>query len=349
MTTRENSRARLLVRIAVAAGVALLALAATASADPPPAAVGTTAHGFLVERGVLTSIDHPAATTAPATPNGQAGTATLGINDRGQILGLYEARDGVVHHFVLDRKGRFTDIPAPRTRPPGQSDELVDINNRGEIVGFYNDDQGATTTGFLRTRRGRFVNIDVPGSQVTGPLKINDRGQVAGISVDGDGALHGFVRTGQRYETIDVPDAVATAVLGINDRGQTVGSWIDADGSYHGFVRDRDGTVTTLPQAPGSNPAGGGTQPTSINDRGQIVGLVDDAQGGSRAFRYEHGRYTLFDGTPRAAYTRASDINNKGEIVGDYGTTSTPSSWPAQRAGRRSGVPPTGFEPVLRP
>jgi hypothetical protein len=39
-----------------------------------------------------------------------------------------------------------------------------------------------------------------------------------------------------------------------------VGSYIDADGAYHGFVRDRRGAVTTLPEAPGADPASGGTQ-----------------------------------------------------------------------------------------
>jgi hypothetical protein len=51
-------------------------------------------------------------------------------------------------------------------RAAGDFDEYVDINKSGEIVGFYNDDHGFTTTGFLRSRRGRFANIDVPDSLV---------------------------------------------------------------------------------------------------------------------------------------------------------------------------------------
>ncbi len=66
-----------------------------------------------------------------------------------------------LRHFVRDRKGRFTTL----VDPPGGSDvdEYVDINNRGEIVGFYNDDEGVTTTAFLRTRKGGF-----PGAELTG-------------------------------------------------------------------------------------------------------------------------------------------------------------------------------------
>jgi uncharacterized membrane protein len=315
---------------AVAAAVALVVGATPAPADPPPAAAGTTSHGFLAKRALFSAIDHPRATTVPATPNGQAGTATTGINDRGEILGVYEGRDRVVRHFVRDKRGRFTAINEPRLLAAGQFDEFVDINNRGEIVGFYNDDQGFTTTGFLRTRRGRFVDIKVPGSQVTGPLKLNDRGQVVGIYLDAEaepnpdgtipaGVLHGFVWDDGDYETTDVPGAAATFPTGINNRGQMVGSYIDADGAYHGFVRDRRGAVTTLPEAPGADPASGGTQPASLNARGQIVGLAYDAQGGSRAFLLERGRFTMIDG-PEAVYTRALDINNSGQIVGDYGT-----------------------------
>jgi hypothetical protein len=102
-----------------------------ASADPPPAAAGTTNHGFLARSGVFGAIDHPGATTVPASPNGQAGTATTGINDRGEILCVYEGRDRVIRHFVRDRRGRFTGIAEACSLPPGRFGEFVDVNNRG--------------------------------------------------------------------------------------------------------------------------------------------------------------------------------------------------------------------------
>ena len=330
--------------------VAALGAATPASADPPPAAAGTTAHGFLLKRGALMPIDHPDATTIPATPTGQAGTATAGINDRGEILGLYEGPDRVVRHFLLNRRGRFTEIDDPPDGPDGTAfDEINDINNRGEMVGWYNDDQGSVTTGFLRTRTGRFKSINVPDSQGTGPFRINDRRQVVGIYIDGDAQpepggilpVHGFLWDAGEFETIDVAGAAATLILGINNRGQMVGSWIDKRGGYHGFLRDRNGTVTTLPDVPGAEPTAGGTQPSSINDRGRITGLAYDAQGGSRAFVYKRGRYTLFEGTRDATYTRAVDINNRGRIVGDYGTQlPTADSEARARHDLLGGLPP---------
>jgi uncharacterized membrane protein len=341
------SRSRRIALSAVALIAAVLALgAAQASADVPPAGLGTTSHGFLGKNGVLITIDHPDAATIPRSPDTQTGTGTLGINDRGRTVGVYESRDRVIRHFVRDRRGRFKVI----ADPPGTSGdrlsyETIDINNRGEIVGFYNDDADLTTSGFLRTRKGRFVDVNVPGAMATGPFKINDRRQVVGIYVDGESAVHGFLWDHGDFTTIDVPGAAATAVYGINNRGQMVGFYVDADGAYHGFVRSRSGAVTTIPDAPGADPASGGTQATSINERGQIVGLGYDTQGGSRAFLFERGHFRPIDG-PNAAYTRAMDVNNRGQIVGDYGTR--PPVRLTERAAQDAGADALRQRPRLR-
>jgi uncharacterized membrane protein len=327
-----------------AALVAALLAAIPASADPPPAGAGTTSHGFLAARGASSTIDHPDAATVPRTPDGQTGTGTLGINDRGEILGVYEGRDRVIRHFVRDRKGRYTILAdPPGTRGDRLSYETLDVNNRGEIVGFYNDDDGFTTTGFLRNRKGRFTDINVPGALVTGPFRINDRRQVVGIYADAGGAVHGFLWEHGEFATIDVPGATATGVLGINNRGQMVGFYVDSGGAYHGFLRERRGAITTLPDAPGTDPAKGGTQPASINDRGRIVGLGYDSRGGSRAFLLKRGRFTLLDGADDAAYTRALDINNRDQFLGDYGTRP-----PGRASARRSEPDVTGGLTWLR-
>jgi probable HAF family extracellular repeat protein len=325
MTNRSRMYRRALAALAAAVLAALVAM--PASADTPPAGDSSILHGFLAEDGVVRAIDHPNATTFSDEPGGQAGTVTSGINDHGDILGSYEdRRDRVVHHFVLDKRGRYTEIENPPDGPDGAAyDEPIDINNRGEIVGWYNDQDGLETSGFLRTRKGRYVDIRVPGSERTAPFKINDRREVVGLYEDEAGKIRGFLWDGRDYETIDVAGATLTWPTGINNRGQVVGFYVDAADVAHGFVRDRGGRVTALPDAPGGDPRRGGTVPASINDHGQIVGGVNDARGSSRAFLYERGRYTLFDGAGDATYTRALDLNDKGEIVGDYGTPQAPT------------------------
>jgi hypothetical protein len=81
MTSLRFTRSAIAAVIAVTFTLLALALLSSASADPPSAAAGTTSHGFLAKRGVLIPIDHPRATTDPVVPQGQAGTATTGIND----------------------------------------------------------------------------------------------------------------------------------------------------------------------------------------------------------------------------------------------------------------------------
>jgi probable HAF family extracellular repeat protein len=62
-----------------------------------------TGHGFLLDKGVFTTIDHPDAV---------AETAATGINNRGQIAGSYDDADGTEHGFLLD-DGVFTTIDHP--------------------------------------------------------------------------------------------------------------------------------------------------------------------------------------------------------------------------------------------
>jgi hypothetical protein len=45
----------------------------------------------------------PDAATVPATPDGQTGTAALGVNDRGEILGVY---DGGEHRLAHENRCR---------------------------------------------------------------------------------------------------------------------------------------------------------------------------------------------------------------------------------------------------
>ena len=62
------------------------------------------------------------------------------------------------------------------------------INSAGQIVGWFTD-TGGTNHGFLRSKSGRFTQIDFPGGQGTQALQISDRGDIVGIY----GGAHGFL------------------------------------------------------------------------------------------------------------------------------------------------------------
>ncbi|HKA83321.1 MAG TPA: hypothetical protein VKD21_05645 [Acidimicrobiales bacterium] len=91
-------------------------------------------HGYLRERnGAFTTIDVPAATL----------TFPLGINNRGEVVGMYRDANRVGHGFLY-KDGAITTID----HPLAASDSWPqDVNDRGQIVGFYERAGSATTVG----------------------------------------------------------------------------------------------------------------------------------------------------------------------------------------------------------
>ena len=56
------------------------------------------------------------------------------------------------------------------------------INDKGEVVGFYQDSSGQH--GFLLDDHEVYTTIDPPGSIQTSARDINDKGQIAGVYFD---------------------------------------------------------------------------------------------------------------------------------------------------------------------
>jgi uncharacterized membrane protein len=241
-------------------------------AVPNPDGLFDTGHGFVQDRrGHSAGFDVPGASVT--LPNG--------INDLGTIAGAYVDADsapqpggaappGSVHGFIRDRRGTITAFEVPYWRLHNVSD----LNNRGQIVGYYDQPDFAGGGAFLRDRDGTITTITYPGAAYTLAHGINDRGQVVGAYLepgaapnpDGTipaGTVHGFVWQRGRFATFNVPGSIFTQAFGINDRSQIVGGYRDASGRQRGFLRDGN-RYRTL-DAPGGNIASG------INDRGQIV------------------------------------------------------------------------------
>jgi probable HAF family extracellular repeat protein len=233
----------------------------------PPEAV----HGFVKDRrGHVATFDVPGGTNA----------VPQGINDRGQVAGIYLDRDLVQTGFVRDRTGNVTTIDLS---PIGT--KARDINDRGEAVGIYGEpadnELGYVVRSYLRDRDGAVTSIDVPGAGETSPYAIDDRGRIvgsytdAGVTVGTDGgypagSVHAYLHDPHGVTTLDVPGAVLTVALDINDRGQVVGGYIDAAGRQHGFVYD-NGRHTTIDAPRPLDPVAMGSIATGINDRGEVV------------------------------------------------------------------------------
>jgi probable HAF family extracellular repeat protein len=133
-------------------------------------------HGFLLERGQLTVIDHPDAPQDPAARN----TAAVHLNDRGQIVGYYADATGTYHGYLY-HKGRFT-----RIDPPGAADVArfattapFGINNRGQVVGQSVDTAGVLH-GYLWEQGRGFKTIDPPGGAGNACAESPDLGRFCG-------------------------------------------------------------------------------------------------------------------------------------------------------------------------
>jgi probable HAF family extracellular repeat protein len=266
---------------------------------------------FTLSKGRFTAFDPP----------GQGAPEGVATNNRGEIVGGY-ARDlnrdcRLFRGFLRDGRGRFTvsrfNIPGARRTLP------VDLNDRRQIVGNYQDSCADPLRGFLRARSGRITRIDFPDAMQTQAVGINNSGQVVGQYDDADGTFHGYLWEAGRFTTIDGPEGAAGAsVTDINNRGEMVGVYLDAAGAIHGFFLS--GGVYTTFDAPDAQ----FIAPFGLNNRGQIAGYTGDigdtALINVRGFvlrRGADGPLTPID-FPGAVETVATDINDAGTIVGVY-------------------------------
>jgi probable HAF family extracellular repeat protein len=173
-------------------------------------------HGVLNSEGVSAAIDVPGATF----------TVAYGINDRGDVVGVFNEfdLDGLQNRGFVANDGGFTTIEVPEafyTLATG-------INNRRQIVGVFSEENGAIVHGYLY-RRGHFTTIDFPGASVTVVTGINDLGQIVGWTPGGKS----FLYSNGVFTPIEMPGLHPN---GINNHGQIVGYYTDARGRTHGFV-----------------------------------------------------------------------------------------------------------------
>jgi hypothetical protein len=215
-------------------------------------------HGFVRDRaGQITTLDAPKATE----------TGAIKVNDRRQVVGVYEIGDGTCFGFLWEA-GTFTPLEYPgavATLPGG-------INDRGVISGSYLDTLGAFH-GFVRSSSGVYSPVDFPGATLTQGTAIGNGGQLLGLYQGG--GTHAFLRDERgAFATIDVKGAAVTAPLGINGSVQIVGYFAGTDGVAHGYLRE--GAAVTTIDAPREVDS---TQANDINDAGQILvgGYVEGA------------------------------------------------------------------------
>src|SRR5262249_40559897 len=141
-------------------------------------------HGFVYRHGTYTRVDFPGSTE----------TEVLGINDVGDIVGVYQLPGRLNVHGFLRHENRFTLIDNPvaqfGTKPSG-------INTSGTIVGSFDDSQSfILKDGVFRTFNAPQQPGDAPQTRLNG---ISNRGWMVG-QVSSGGNWRGFWRKGDALE-----------------------------------------------------------------------------------------------------------------------------------------------------
>ena len=177
--------------------------------------------GFVWAKGKFTAIKFPKAISTQAE----------GINDNGDVVGLYIDSAGSQHGYV--KKGsKYTSIDVKGDT----SSEAWGINNSGQIAVFAINSAGGFDS-FLYNGK-TFKKVSDPKAGTTGTILriVNNKGDLAGAYFDSNGFEVGFLRHAGKYYDVKDPKADNnTRPDGLNTKLVIVGRYTPSDGSNVGF------------------------------------------------------------------------------------------------------------------
>jgi probable HAF family extracellular repeat protein len=323
-------------RIAPAAGVLALLLAAGARAHPAHARTYTVEllSGYGADRdcaptainsaGLVTCLAYFPATNATHTflwnngavtylnPFGSGSSRALGINRSAQVVGAASSENSRARAF------RWADGMMQDLGTLGGGHSVANgINAAGQAAGSSTL-PGDRVWHAFRWSEGGMQDLGTLGGGSSWAYAISDRGQVVGYSATaGDRALHAFLCSDGIMQDLGTLGGSRSVALGINGVGQVVG-WSDAtrDREIRAFLW-ADGVMRDLGTLGGSRSFALG-----INDAGAVVGSSTTA-GVQRPHAFLHtDRTGMVDLNsridPRAGWEllEATAINARGQIVG---------------------------------
>ena len=147
--------------------------------------------GFIKDGANFTAIDYPGASAAVCASYQQCGTRVTGINNLGQVVGVYRSSDGRYRGFV---KNGNNYIPIDHPDSPFNI-YVTGINDSGQVAGYFWGSDGYAY-GFVKDG-GRFIEIIPPATANDGEgayvYGINNSGRIAGW-FDAGAKAHGFTK-----------------------------------------------------------------------------------------------------------------------------------------------------------
>lgn len=196
------------------------------------------------------------------------------------------------------------------TGPPGLSYGVADVNNAGQLAGFFSA-PGGNHHAYLQPGK-KLLDLGTLGGWTSSAQDLNNAGDVIGrADAPVSGSPRAFLYTRGAMHDLGTLGGDATYAMAINDVGQVVGYSHTLSGHQRGFLYAA-GRMTDL----GTLAANGGPSYASdINNAAQITGHWVDRQGYQRAFIYEAGSMKDI-GTLGGRWSYGSALNDAGDIVG---------------------------------
>ncbi|MBS1586134.1 MAG: T9SS type A sorting domain-containing protein [Bacteroidetes bacterium] len=248
------------------------------------------------------------------------------INDSGFVCGAYDS-SGTTVGFVINYNGKICRFFGAT----GESIECMSINNKKTVL--IKKTVGSTITVYKSyytdwsETYGPMVavgNVQQPGSQPFGINNINDitgyypGGSSRWLFVVHDSITPAACTSWDAARYYVNPTYYNTYGYGINDNNVVTGYYIDGSNETPYIFNELTNTFTSL------TPPAFVTHPYDINNSNQICGEYRQGNGTMMAFWAQvnapnmtfHSMNTLF--TAATIQSKASGINNKGEVAGSY-------------------------------
>ena len=230
----------------------------------------------------------------PPDAGATASIYVFGINDTGDVFGLYDKGFFLKTGYGYKLLGEY---------PGADYTDYTGINDAGELIGYYTDSNGYSH-GFIYDG-SKFIQIDDPpptdysGCAIkpgcgTFFMGLNNNRQAVGYYRNADGVSHGFIYNNEddTYTMLKHPDAgpdnpINVYVMGINNSGQTGGYFYGADGYANGFLYDGTRFIEIDHPDASAPDVGSGTFITGITNNSQAIGWYD-IRGSRQGFLLEN-------------------------------------------------------------